>query len=298
MVPSNEGIERSFKIAIVLTFLFFGVEVFGGYYSNSLSLLSDAGHMFRDAFALILSYSALILARKLPTESRTFGYHRVEIFAALANSVLLLLISALIFWEAVSRIGSPPEIDTPVMFSVAVVGLIVNIYIGLKLRGHDDLNVRSAYYHVLSDALSSLIIVVGSILIYVTGKSYFDPIMSMMIIVIIVASSYSIMKPAVRILLEFSPEGIDLEMLISSLEGLEGVRNVHNIRIWSICSNINAFDAHFVIDDQMLHDSEAIKERIREVLHANGILYSTIEFECEQCGMPSRIGASADGKTY
>ncbi|HPR42375.1 MAG TPA: cation diffusion facilitator family transporter [Candidatus Methanofastidiosa archaeon] len=289
----NEGgIESSFRVAIALTLIFFALEILGGIFSNSLSLLSDAGHMFRDAFALLISYSAIRISKRLPSSTRTFGYHRVEIFAALINSLMLFAISIVIVNEAIKRIGSQPEIDTPVMLAVALMGLAINLYIGYKLHGNDDINVKSAYLHVLSDALSSLMIVIGSISIYFTGNRVIDPVISILIVVIIVMSSFGIIRSSLRILLEFTPEGIDMDMLLESLEAIGGVVEVHNVRLWSICSNLNSFDAHFVINDQMLHDAEAIKGRIRQVLSDNGIQYSTIEFECERCKTPDTIGPS------
>jgi len=285
------NIERSFKIAILLTFIFFAIEAIGGYVSNSLSLLSDSGHMFRDAFALILSYSAILVAKKLPTKEKTFGYHRVEVLAAIFNSILLIVISIWILLEAVDRLSSPPDINTPIMLIVASSGLLINVYIGLQLHGQSDLNVKSAYFHVLTDAISSLIIVIGAIFIHITGTVNVDAFMSIIIVVIIFASSYSILRPAVKILLEFSPDNVDYDGLIASLEQVEGVRDVHNIRIWSICSNINAFDAHFLIDDQMLSESESIKADIKKILEENSIQYSTIEFECESCDTTDKLPA-------
>jgi len=292
MGGSDDSIEQSLRIAIILTLVFFLAEVAGGFLSNSLSLLSDAGHMFRDALALLISFSAIRISKRLPTRTKTFGYHRVEIFAALFNSIMLLGISVFIFLEALERIGSPPVIDAPLMFVVAIMGLFINIYIGLRLHGSEDLNVKSAYFHVLSDALSSLMIVIGSIFIHFTGNGAIDPIVSIIIVIVIVISSFGIMRSSIRILLEFTPEGVDLEKLIDDLEGIDEVSDVHNVRLWSICSNINAFDAHFVVGDRTLNDAERIKSSIRIILADHKIQYSTIELECDRCEAPHEVGVA------
>jgi len=166
----NNNVEKSLKIAIILTSIFFVVEIIGGLISGSLSLLGDAVHMFRDVFALLISLSAINLAKKLPSRTKTFGYHRVEIFASFLNGILLLVVSGWIFWEAYQRFFTPEPIESITMFVVALIGLLVNLYVASKLHGSHDLNVKSAFVHVLTDTLSSIAVIFASIWIFFTNQ--------------------------------------------------------------------------------------------------------------------------------
>jgi len=279
----KNNVEKSLKIAIVLTSVFFVVEVIGGLISGSLALLGDAGHMFRDVFALFISLSAVNTAKKLPTKTKTFGYHRVEIFASFVNGILLIGISGWIFWEAWHRFFTPNPIESPIMFIVAFIGLAVNLYVAFKLHGSRDLNVKGAFMHVVTDTLSSAAVVFASIWIFFTGQIIVDPILGMAIGVFILFSAFIIMRNSVHILLEFTPKDIDFDDVIRDIEKVKGVQGVHNVHLWSLCSNINVIDAHIFTTEPDMGEIEKMKKEIKKNLKRYNIKHATLEFECDEC---------------
>lgn len=275
----GNGIERSLKIAIALTSVFFVVEVMGGLISGSLSLLGDAGHMFRDVFALALSLGAVKVAKKLPTKNKTFGYHRVEILAAFVNAIILIGISGWIFWKAYQRLLLPKPIESTTMFVVAVMGLLVNLYVAFKLHGSQDLNIRSAFIHVVGDTISSGSVIAASVWIFFTGQIIVDSILSVAIGIIILISAFVILRDSVCILLEFTPKEVDFDKIVEELESIKGVENVYNVHMWSLCSNVHALDAHVLTSNRDLEELEKIKEIIRRRLKKYNIKHVTLEFE-------------------
>lgn len=285
----NNSVERTLRIALFLTSLFFIVEVVGGLISGSLSLLGDAGHMFRDLVSLLITLSALRIAKKLPTRKKTFGYHRVEILAALFNGLMLIAVSIWIIWEAYERFLNPQSIKSTVMLIVAVIGLIVNSYVALRLHGSSDLNVRSAFLHVLTDTLASVAVIIASIWIFFTGKTIIDPVLSVIIAVFVLFSAFTILRDSVYILLEFSPRDIDLDELIEEVESIEDVEGIHDIHLWSLCSNINVMEAHIFTGISDMRKIENIKRKIKKELEKYNIKHSTLEFECEECTNDDKI---------
>ena len=281
--------EKSLKIAIVLTLFFFAVEVAGGIFSGSLSLLGDAAHMFRDFFALFISLTAIRLSRRVPTPTRTFGYHRVEIFAAFLNGVMLAGISVWIFTEAWQRLSQPPPIKSLPMLVVAVLGLLVNGFVAFKLHGSHDLNIRSAFLHVLTDFVFSLAVIGAAVWIHFTGQTIVDPVLSMIIGLVIAVSAVSIIRDSVRILLEYTPKDVDMEQIVRDMESIEGVESIHDIHIWSLCSHINAISVHVVTDLKKLEEMDAVKNEIRSRLAVYNIKHATLEFECEACEDESKL---------
>ncbi len=275
--------SRSLKRAIVLTAVIFLAEVTGGLVSGSLALLGDAAHMLQDVVALLLSLGAIIIAGRLPSPSRTFGYHRVEIGAAVANGILLIGVSVVIVFEALARFSHPRPIDSTVMFGVAVVGLAANLAAMYVLHGSHDLNIRSAFLHVLGDTLSSVAVIAAAVWIAFTGQTIVDPLLSIAIAVLILVSSFSLLQEAFRILLQFAPRDLDTEAVIRDIESVEGVDGVHNVHLWSLCSNINVLDAHVYSCETDLHKLEEIKGEIKHRLEKYRIRHSTLEFECCEC---------------
>jgi cobalt-zinc-cadmium efflux system protein len=276
-------IERTLKIAILLTTIFFVVEIFGGIFSGSLSLLGDAGHMFRDVFALIVSLGAINVSKKLPTESKTFGYHRVEILAALINGILLLLISAWILYEAYQRFLSPHPIGSSLMFFVALLGLAVNLYIVFKLHGSEDLNVKSAFLHVLTDTIASIAVIFAAIWIFFTGQTIIDPILSVFIAIIISISAFNVIKDSIWILLEYTPQDVNPVEVIKDINNIVGVEGVHDVHLWSLCSHINVLEAHIYTKEPDMGKIEIMKREIKHNLQKYDIKHTTLEFECEEC---------------
>jgi cobalt-zinc-cadmium efflux system protein len=279
----NQSAERTLKIAIFLTAVIFVLELAGSLSSGSLSLLGDAGHMLRDVFALSLSLSAVIIAKRLPTKERTFGYHRAEILAALLNGILLIFISGWIFWEACQRFLTPAPIQSLTMLAVASLGLLINVFVALSLRGSHDLNVRSAFFHVLTDMLSSMAVVFAAIWIFFTGQTIVDPVLGTIIAILVLFSAFRIIKDSVHILLGFAPKDVDFNRVIKDMESVKGVDGVSNVHLWSLCSNVNIIDAHVLTKEPNMTKIEAMKAEIKSRLEKYSIRHATLEFECEEC---------------
>jgi len=282
--------EKELKIVIAFTCFILVVEVIGGIISNSLALLSDAAHVFSDVFALTLSFLALRLATRPPSTSRTFGYHRAEVFAALINGITLLFVSFFIFKAAYDRFLAPPDIKTTEMLAVAVFGFLVNLWIALRLRGHvKDLNIKSAFIHVVGDALASLGVIVGAVFIIFTGNTAADPIISVLICLIIVLGSLRVIRESTHILLEGTPRHIDFERVSSVIQGVDGVKSVYDLHVWSICSHINAASAHIIVDDVRMSQVNEISKSIKKEMEAFEIGHTTFQFECGEEGKPCDI---------
>jgi len=275
--------QKPLKLAIVFTSLIFVAEVIGGILSGSLSLLGDAAHMLQDAVALFLSLGAMIVAERLPTPTKTFGYHRVEIAAAVINGLLLIGVSGIIIWEAIDRFSHPQAINSSVMLAVALIGLLANLASAYFLHGSHDLNVKSAFLHVLGDTLSSVAVIAAGIWIALTGQTVVDPLLGIIIAVVILVSSFSILRDAFRILLQFSPKDVAVADVIAAMESVPGVSGVHNVHLWTLCSNINVLDAHVYCCESDPEVQETIKAEIRHRLEAFRIGHSTLEFECREC---------------
>lgn len=286
----DDDIEKSLKIAIVLTSIFFGVEIIGGLVSGSISLLGDAGHMFRDIFALVISLSAINIAKKLPTKTKTFGYHRLEIFAAFFNGLLLFGLSGWIFWESYFRLFSPKPIESTVMFVVALIGLLVNVYVAVRLHGSHDVNVRSAFTHVLTDTISSIAVIFASVWMIFTNQTFVDPILGIAIGLFILYPAFTIFRDSVCILLEFTPKDVHFDDVIKDIESVKGVDGVHDVHLWSLCSNVNIIDAHIYTMESNMSKIALIKEEIKRRLEKYNIKHATLEFECEECVRVDRVG--------
>ncbi|MCE5297424.1 MAG: cation diffusion facilitator family transporter [Methanoregulaceae archaeon] len=293
--PGNSGrtpgdYTASLRAGVLVTLIFFAVEVAGGYYSGSLSLISDAGHMFIDASALLLSLAAIRAARSLPTKERTYGLHRAEIVVAFCNGLFLIIMSIWILYEAFTRLSNPRPVDSTVMLLVALAGLAANAYIAYRLHGSRDLNIRSAFLHVVGDALTSLAVIGAAVWIAVTGQVAADPILSGLIAIVILVSAAKVIREAVAILLQFTPRDLDYDSVIREMESVPGVEGVHDVHIWSLSSSIFVLDAHVYSCERDVNRIGEIKREIKERLKSFRILHSTLEFECEEC---TEAGSSA-----
>jgi cobalt-zinc-cadmium efflux system protein len=274
------------KLAIGLTSIILIAEIAGGIISNSLALLTDAAHVFMDIFALSLSFAAYSVACRPSNKNATFGYHRAEIFAALTNGLLLLVVVGFILMEAYERLISTPEIRTFEMMVFAIIGFVVNLYVAFKLRGHHDLNMRGAYLHVLGDTLSSVGVIIGGAIITLTGYNKIDPVISILIACIIVIGALRLIKESAEILMERTPKHIDVDILKNRLQSIDGVKRIHDLHIWSICSNVHALNVHLVVDSMNLEDVEKIRFEINKWLREDfNISHTTLQFECTDCGM-------------
>jgi cobalt-zinc-cadmium efflux system protein len=277
---------RPLKITLGLVLVIMVAEIIGGLFSNSLALLSDAGHMLTDALALALSLFAMNLARRPATPTKTFGYHRAEIMAALANGMVLVAVSATIFFEASSRFSAPPTVKSPLMLIVAVIGLAANIAGIFLLRegSRKSINVKAAFWHIISDTLSSVGVIAAAIIIYFTGWAIADPIIAVVIGVIILWGALRILKESVDILLESVPPHVKISKVIATVKNVPGVEDMHEVHIWTITSGIYALSAHLEITDQTVSQSADILSRVNEVLeHYFNITHTTLQLECDSC---------------
>jgi cobalt-zinc-cadmium efflux system protein len=287
---SAHDFDRSIKgrltLAVIFTAIIFFAELFGGYIFNSLALLSDAAHVFMDVLALSMSLFAIYISGLPPTEKRTFGLHRVEVLVSFLNGMTLLFVSLFIFYKAYTRFLDPQEVESVGMLAIAVVGLVVNAVVALWLRGHakHDLNVKSAFFHVIGDAVASAGVIVAGIIIYFTGWYRVDSIISALIGMIIVGGAVRIIEESTHILLEGVPRDIDLNEVLESMKSLEGVTGIHSLHIWSICHNIYALGAHVDIDPAHRANQGEILSTINERLAENyHIFYTTLQVECASC---------------
>ena len=249
--------KRALAIVLALTGGFMVAEVIGGLLTGSLALLADAGHMLSDAASLAVSLFAAWLASRPATPSRSFGFRRAEILAALFNGMTLVAISIWIFVEAYRRLSEPPEVLGGIMLVVAVVGLGVNVAgaVILSRSGGESLNVEGALRHVIADVLGSIGAIIAAVVIILTGWRYADPLVSAVIGLLVLASSWRLLRDSVTILLEASPRGIDAEKVGRKMVGVEGVREVHDLHIWTITSGFPALAAHVLVGrDENCHE--------------------------------------------
>jgi cobalt-zinc-cadmium efflux system protein len=282
----NRVSTRPLKITLALVLVIMVAEIVGGFLSNSLALLSDAGHMLTDALALGLSMFAMNLARRPATPTRTYGYHRAEIMAALINGTVLVLVSIFIFYEAYQRFNELPAVKSPLMLAVAVIGLVANL-IGMMLlkRGsRNSINIRAAFWHVIGDTLSSVGVIIAGIIIYFTGWYIADPILAVLIGIVILWGAVRIVKESVDILLESVPEHIEMEKVAAAVKAVPGVVDLHDVHIWTITSGIYALSAHLSIDDQTVSQSCDIITKVNHALADDfNITHTTLQLECKDC---------------
>jgi len=282
----DAAVNQPLKITLGLVLVIMVAEILGGLFSNSLALLSDAGHMFTDALALGLSLFAMNLARRPATATKTFGYHRAEIMAALVNGGILIIVSVVIFYEAYQRFQAEPAIKTPLMLVVAGIGLAANI-IGLVLlrRGsRGSINIKAAFWHIIGDTMSSVGVIIAAIIIQFTGWTYADPILAVVIGFIILWGAVRIVKESVDILLESVPPHIEMAKVTAAVKSITGVEDMHEIHIWTITSGIYALSAHLSITDQMVSQSYDVLTKVNEVLAQDfNITHTTLQMECESC---------------
>ena len=272
--------ERRLGLTFTITMVVLAAELAGGYISNSLALLSDAGHVFTDALALGLSLAAARFSRRPQDSKATYGYHRVGILAAVINGLSLLVIAVVIFVESYRRFVTPPEVDLSVMMPVAAFGFAANLLMIRVLgSGHEDLNVRSAWLHVMGDTLSSGGVLVSGAVMYFTGWRYADPLASVLIGMVIITGGARVVWEALEIFLDLVPRGYDIDEIAASVVEVEGVRGVHHLHMRSLAHKRVLFSAHVWVDDQPISRAEDIRREISRVLAQKGIDHVTLQFE-------------------
>ncbi len=267
-------------VTLGLTLVYMVAEAVGGWWSDSLALMADAGHMFSDAAALGLSLFALWISQRPPTPQHSYGYYRAEILAALANGATLVVISLVICWEAIARLSTPHEVAGPVMMGIAAGGLVVNI-VGLAIlhRGRDDsLNVRGAWLHLLTDAMGSVAALVAGGLVYARGWEWADPVASILIGLLVIYSSWSLLREAIGILMQRTPKRIDAEAVTEAILALPGVREVHDLHVWTITGGMDSLSAHVVLASG--HPPRMALDAIRGLMQSDfQIEHVTIQLE-------------------
>jgi cobalt-zinc-cadmium efflux system protein len=274
--------RRRLWIALALTLVIALAEAIGGYFANSLALMSDAGHMLTDLSALGLSLMALWFSGKPANVRKTYGYYRLEILSALVNGVILLAITIVIVLEAWSRLRQPAPIHIGTTIGIAAIGLTANLASMSFLHGHGTMNVRSAFLHVLGDAMASLGVIIGAAIIWGTGWLVVDPLISVGISIVIVVGAYRLVKDAVDVLLEATPEHVDLEAVRALMAKATGVVAVHDLHVWTISSGIYALSVHLVVDNAQSCNNDAILSEVKhELFDRFGIDHTTIQIESE-----------------
>ena len=275
--------KKVLTISFIIIGLFMIVEILGGFIANSLALLSDGLHMFSDTVSLGVALIAFIYAEKNATSTKTFGYKRFEVLAALFNGITLLIISGVIIIEAIRRFFNPIKVQSTEMFIISVIGLIVNIIVAIIMFKSGDtshnLNMRGAFIHVLGDLLGSLGAIIASILIYVFNFTIADPIASILVSIIILKSAIGISRSSLNILMEGTPSDVNLDKIISTIINHNEIYNVHDYHVWTISNDMNALSCHAVMSVQ---DCEGLLKKIEhELLHLN-IQHMTIQLETAQ----------------
>jgi len=311
-MPQHEDskLEGRYLYSILITLVVLIAEVIGGIWTGSLALLSDSGHVLTDVLALVISFSAYKMAQRPSDDNHTFGYHRLEVFAALFNGISLAIISIVIWWEAVHRFLVPNEILGVPMMVIAVIGLIANILVALVLKAdhhsysdHDhnikhphksidskeDINLYSAYMHVIGDAVSSVGVIIAGLAIWLTGVLWIDPLISIFIGAMISVSSYRVLRRAFHILLEGTPDGISINEIVTAISQIQGVSDIHDLHVWNICSGHVSLSAHVALTSKGCSNQVEILSLIREMLLISFSLeHVTIQIESENCGQGNR----------
>ena len=273
-------------LSAVITSAFVMGELVAGILSHSLALMSDAGHNFADTLALVLSWYGVSIARRPSSSERTFGYHRVGILAAVANALSLGFIAMLIFWEAITRLRAPEPVKSTPMIVVAVIAIAINMVIGLWLKDEakHDLNVRSAYIHMLGDTISAAGVVVAGIVIAITGAYMADTVISLLIGLLIVWSSWGILKESINVLLEGIPAGLSMASVEQSIGKVHGVLAVHDLHVWTVGSGVICCSCHVMVAEQSVRSGEQVLRSVNaELRHHFNIGHTTIQVEVEGC---------------
>ncbi|MBN2257147.1 MAG: cation transporter [Anaerolineaceae bacterium] len=300
-VHDSLNIEKRFILSFIVTALILAGEVAGGIFTGSLALLSDAAHVLMDILALVLSYAALRLASFPPDDRHTFGFHRLEVLAALVNGISLGGIAVGIFIEAWRRWQTPAPIKNLEMLVIAAIGLALNLVVVFILRGgmhahhgqqHDaqhqaeDLNVKSAFLHVLGDAAASVGVILAALIMMQTGWIWIDPLMSVLIGLLILVSAWRVLRSSLHILVEGVPEGITLPQVAEAITSTPGVANIHDLHVWNICSLNVALAVHVVLECDSLKNRVGVMHELKARLSSMGIEHTTIQFELEHCNQP------------
>jgi cobalt-zinc-cadmium efflux system protein len=278
-----DGEMRQLRTAFLVTLLVLVIQLIGWYYSNSLALLGDTAHVFSDMLCLGVSIAAVWLALRAPSSRYTFGLHRAEVFSAFFNGMLLVLMSLLIAYEALLRVGTGYVINSLPMLVTSIIGLAGNVYVAYALQHEENLNVRSVFLHAAGDALSSVGVILAAVLILFTGQYLIDIAVSLLISGIILFNAYNVLRNSLSILLESAPHGADTDRISSAVRSIKGVRGVHDIHVWRTCSELCLAMMHVETDNISVSEASRLSRKIEEKLRDDfGICHTTIQVE--PCG--------------
>lgn len=272
--------------SLVITLAFVVVEAAAGYFANSLALLTDAAHNITDVIALGLSWFALRVTTQPANARKTYGYHRAGILVALVNSTTLVLISLGIFYEAYRRFISPPEVQSNILIGVGLIAVVINLVTAMLVHhgSENDLNLRSAFVHLMGDVISTVGAVIAGVIIFFTGANWLDPFVSVLIGFLILYNSWGILRETVDILLESTPKDVDLKKMVREITEVEGVLGVHDLHVWSLTQNLRTMSAHILTEDISISAGTRIQGQINElVYHRYNIAHATLQLECIDC---------------
>lgn len=276
--------KKILTISLIIITAYMVVEVIGGLLTNSLALLADAGHMLSDAISLFITLMAFTFSNKVANYGKTYGYKRFEILAAVINGTTLIAIAGYIIFEAIERFQNPEEIASGGMLIIASIGLVVNVLVAwIMIRGADvkeNLNMRGAYLHVISDILGSVGAILAALLIMFFGWKWADPIASVIVSILVLRSGYLLTKSSVHVLMEGTPDNVDVEKVTEKILNTEGINSIHDLHIWTITSGLNALTCHAIVDEKMnIGESETILRKIEHDLEHLNIQHVTIQLE-------------------
>lgn len=276
--------KKTLMISFIIITGYMIIEAIGGFITNSLALLSDAGHMLSDSISLAVALLAFTFGGKVANYSKTYGYKRFEILAAVLNGVTLVLIAIYIFYEAIQRFLNPPEVASTGMLIIATIGLLVNILVAwIMMRGGDveeNLNMRGAYLHVISDMLGSIGAIIAALLMIFFNWGWADPLASVIVAALVLRSGYYVTKSGLHVLMEGTPQNVDVDDVIQTIQNKKGIHSVHDFHVWSITSGLNALSCHAVVDKQMsIAESERLLHQIEHDLEHKNIHHMTIQLE-------------------
>lgn len=274
------------SLSLFLTLAFVVIEAGAGIFANSLALLTDAAHNLTDVIALGLTWFAVRLTAQPANAQKTYGYHRAGILVALLNSTTLVLISLGIFYEAYRRFMSPPEVQSGILIGVGLIAVVVNLVTALLVhRGsQSDLNLRSAFVHLMGDVVSTIGAVIAGVIIYFTHANWLDPFVSVLIGFLILYNAWGILRDAVDILLEATPRDVNIKRLVADIIQVEGVLGIHDIHVWSLTQSLRTMSAHILTDDLHISAGAGIQREVSEILlHRYNIAHATLQLECVDC---------------
>jgi cobalt-zinc-cadmium efflux system protein len=279
-------VSSRMALALGLTVAFVIVEAAAGLFANSLALLTDAAHNLTDVIALGLSWFAIRLTAQPANAQKTYGYHRAGILVALANSTTLALISFGIFYEAYRRFMSPPEVKSGVLIGVGLIAVIINLVTALLVRqgSESDLNLRSAFVHLMGDVLSTTGAVIAGVIIYFTGANWLDPLVSVLIGFLILYNAFGILRETVDILLESTPRDVDMQSMVDDILQVNGVLGVHDLHVWSLTRSLRTMSAHILTNDLPISLGAEIQRQVNEILYRRyNVAHATLQLECVGC---------------